>query len=164
MAEATAGRMVYEAVQGPRPEAIVVHCSDPRFQRAFDGFIEKELGLAQGQFVPIVVGGGAGVIARPERLPKEFKFMKDRFELMLKQFSSIRRIVLINHEDCKYYGTLKDRVLGLLGERQPPRNDLTAVARVFETLLSAMRVSVELYYARFADPEHSKITFERVKV
>jgi hypothetical protein len=158
----------YDAVVDPRPEAIVVHCSDPRFQRAFEQFIEKELKLAKEQVVPLVVGGGAGVLAHPERLPKEFKFMKDRFELIRENFPSIRRVILINHEDCKYYESLKDRVFNLLGVHKTPaeqsREDMGALARIFARLLSHLGVSVELYYAKFTDAGHTRIAFDRLNV
>jgi len=36
------------------------------------------------------------------------------------------------------------------------------VAKVFGRLLSHLGVSVELYYAKFADETHSKIVFEKV--
>jgi len=157
----------YEAVVDPRPEAVVVHCNDPRFQKAFEQFIEKELGLRREEVVALVVGGGAGVLAHPERLPKEFKFMKDRFELIRENFPSIRRVILINHEDCKYYESLKDRVLKVLGAHktlaEQSREDMGAVARIFASLLSHLGLAVELYYAKFADAEHTKIVFDRVK-
>jgi hypothetical protein len=156
----------YVALVNPQPEAIVVYCSDPRLQQAFDEFIAGELGLAKGCFIPLVVAGGAGVLANPERLPKEFRFLKERFELFCSQFSSIKRIVLINHEDCKYYESLGQRVLGLLQGRcafaDLPREDLKSIANIFVRLLSHLGVGVELYYARFADKDHSRVTFEKV--
>ncbi len=167
MPEPADGLNVYEAVPQARPEAIVVYCSDPRFQTAFDPFIEKELGLRKGQFIPLVIGGGAGVLANPERLPKEFKFMKDRFELFRHHFTSIKRVVLINHEDCAYYKMLVDTIPGFLKERagsltHQPRADMEPIAGIFHRLLSHLGLSVELYYARFADGDRSKVVFERV--
>lgn len=158
---------VYDAVQNPKPEAIVVYCGDPRFQKAFDGFIANELKLAKGQYIPMVVGGGAGVLAHPERLPKEFKFMKERLELYTQHFHSIRRVILINHEDCKYYNSLKERVLGLVGGHSSladlAREDMRLVAEVFKRLLAHLHLPIELHYASFADPEHTKIVFDQVK-
>ena len=46
---------IYNAVQNPTPEAIVVYCGDPRFQEAFEGFIANELKLAKGQYIPMIV-------------------------------------------------------------------------------------------------------------
>jgi len=146
----------------------VVYCSDPRFQAAFDQFIANELHLAKGSFIPIVIAGGGGVFARPHELPKEFKFMKERLELAREYFPSIRRVILINHEDCGYYGFLKSKVLGLLGARLAaaigPREDLPTVAKVFEHLLSQLGLSVELYYAKFTDESRTKVVFEKITV
>jgi hypothetical protein len=165
--EVSEKKPIYETVQNPKPEAIVVHCSDPRLQNAFEQFIAGELGLAKGKYIPLVVGGGAGVLGHPEQLPKEFKFLKERFELYRNHFPSIRRIILINHEDCKYYESLKSRVLGFMGSnlRISPghaREDLDLVSRTFKHLLSHLGLALEIYYAKFADPEHRKVEFERV--
>jgi hypothetical protein len=135
MSESGGSANVYEAMPTVRPEAIVLHCSDPRFQTAFAPFIENELGLAKGRYVPFVVAGGAGVLANPERRPKEFKFLKDRFELFHGQFASLRRLVLINHEDCAYYRMLAQAVPGLHGHGPDsphwPRDDLPPIAGPF---------------------------------
>jgi hypothetical protein len=165
-AGASTGPRTYEAIQNPRPEAIVVYCSDPRFQPAFREFVETELGLAEGQYIPLVIGGGAGVLAHREQLPKDFKVLKDRLEMHLSKFSSIRRIVLINHEDCQYYETLREKLPHLFstyltGPTDKQRRDLGTVATALLGLLSS-RLGMELYYARFQDAEHTKIAFERV--
>jgi hypothetical protein len=157
---------MYNAVQNPTPEAIVVYCGDPRFQEAFDGFIANELKLARGQYIPMIVGGGAGVLAHPEKLPKEFKFMKERLELYAQNIHSIRRVILINHEDCKYYTSLKERVLGFAGAHSVldhAREDMPLIAQVFRRLLAHLNLPVELHYASFADPEHTKIVFDQIK-
>ena len=156
---------VYEAVRDPKPEAIVVYCSDPRFQAAFDQFIQKELNLPKGKFMPLVVGGGAGVLGHPTQLPKEFKFLKERFEFYREAFPTIRRIILINHEDCRYYNFLKGKLLGLLPSPlsvHHGREDLPVVSKIFKMMLTHLGFTVDLYYAKFADPEQSKIVFEKI--
>jgi hypothetical protein len=158
---------MYNAVQNPAPQAIVVYCGDPRFQEAFEGFIANELKLAKGEYIPLVVGGGAGVLAHPEKLPKEFKFMKERLELYTQHFHSVRRVILINHEDCKYYDSLKERVLDFAGAHSVladhAREDMPVVAEIFRRLLAHLKLPVELHYASFADPGHTKIVFDQVK-
>jgi len=159
----------YEAMAEAAPQAIVVYCSDPRFQTGFDQFIEKELGLAKGEFIPLVIAGGAGVLAHPERLPKEFKFMRDRFELLRRHYTSIRRIVLINHEDCAYYKMLTERIPGSLRHHagaasHRPREDMESIGAIFHRLLAHLGVQIELYYSRFADDDHTKVTFDRIPV
>lgn len=166
-AKMTESAQTYDVEAEAKPQVIIVHCSDPRFQGAFHRFIEEELGLGKGEFVPFVVGGGAGVLAHPERLPKEFKFMKERFEVFRQNYPSIKRIVLINHQDCAYYRTLKQRVLGVLGQRaqfllQQPREDMAVIGQVFDRFLSHLGYSLELYYAKFTDDTCSQVVFERI--
>jgi len=165
--QAITPRKLYRAVTDAKPTAIVIHCSDPRFQTAFHEFIEHELGLGEGMTIPIVVGGGAGVLGHPEQLPKEFKFLRERIEQYRKIFPTVHRIILINHEDCRYYEGLRTRVLSLLGSRfnlarHFEREDLSLVSKAFQLFLSHLGYSVEFYYARFADPEHTKIEIEKV--
>lgn len=160
----------YSVLHEPNPTTIVVYCSDPRFQSAFSDFIENELHLEKGQYVPFVVGGGAGVLANPEKLPKEFKFIKDRLELFRKNYPSIKRVVLINHEDCMYYGMLREKLVNFLGSfgknlNDKSREDMVLVANIFERLLSHLSgYSLELYYAKFTDDTHSKVEFEKIKI
>ncbi len=160
---------VYEAMPEAAPQAVVVYCSAPRFQVAFDQFIEKELHLAKGQFIPLVIAGGAGVLAHPERLPKEFKFMRERFELFRRNYPSVRRVVLINHEDCAYYRMLAEKIPAFLGHHgdgpdHRAREDMGPIAAIFSRLLSHLGVQTEFYYAHFADPGHTQVTFDRVCV
>jgi hypothetical protein len=169
MSESGGSTNVYEALPQVRPEAVVVYCGDPRLQTAFEPFIERELGLRKGQFIPLVVGGGAGVLANPERLPKEFKFMKDRFELIHRHFPSVRRAVLINHEDCFYYRLLAEKIPGFATGhtsklKDRPGEDMDLIAGVFHRHLSHLGLRAELYYGKFAGDDHSKMAFDRVLV
>jgi hypothetical protein len=160
----------YSVLHEAKPTTIVVYCSDPRFQSAFSDFIKNELHLEEGQYVPFVVGGGAGVLANPEKLPKEFKFIKDRLELFRQHYPSIKKVVLINHEDCAYYGMLREKLVNFLGSfgkniNEKSREDMVLIADIFSRLLSHLSgYSLELYYAKFTDETHSKVEFEKIKI
>jgi hypothetical protein len=167
--EASHAWHLFAAVSEPRPSAIVVRCSDPRLQAAFEQFIKLELGLAVGQSIPIVIGGGAGVLGHPEQLPKEFKFLKERIENYCLRYPTVQRIVLINHEGCRYYEWVENKTMGLLGPHfgtapSQPRDDLVVVARNIGPLLAALGRSVEFYYAKFTDLERNHIEIERTLV
>ena len=169
MSESGGSANVYETLPQAHPEAVVVYCGDPRLQTAFEPFIEQELGLPKGRYVPVVVGGGAGALANPERLPKEFKFMKDRFELIHRAFPSVKRAVLINHEDCIYYRLLAEKIPGFLTDpasklRDRPGADMGRIAEVFDRLLSHLGLKAEFYYGKFAAADHTKMAFDRVLV
>jgi len=166
MSEQQTQPITYEIVD-VQPEAIVVHCSDPRFQTAFQEFIRNELKLGEGTYIPMVISGGVGSLSEPLKLPKEFKFIKERIELFLNRFDSIHRIVLINHEDCRHYEVLRDYVGNLflrhvptLQERQ--RKDLASVAK---TLLGLFKpnLGIDLYYTRFLEGDHRRIMFEEIR-
>jgi hypothetical protein len=149
-----------------RPQAIIVYCGDPRFQRAFREFIGNDLHLDEGEYIPLVVSGGVASLSEPMKLPKEFKFMKERIELFLGRFDSIRRIILINHEDCRHYESLKSSLgplflqhLGHMTERQI--RDLTLVSKTLLGL-TAPGLQIELYYARIVKDGAMTVRFEKV--
>jgi hypothetical protein len=157
---------IYDLIDAA-PEAVVVHCSDPRFQRAFAEFIKNELHWEEGKYIPLVVSGGVATLSEPFMLPKEFRFMKERFRFFLERFDSIREIVLINHEDCRHYEWLRNFIGKLflqrfqnMAERQ--QADLKKVAKVILEL-AGVKIQIKLYYAKFADPSRSKVVFEEVK-
>ena len=156
------GPGIYKVLKEATPEAVVITCGDPRFQAAFREFIEVKLGLAQGNYIPFVIDGGAGVLGRPESLPKEFKFVKERLELFKERFGSIRRIILVNHEDCSYYGMLGNKLGALLPFHvHLPHDDMKLIQHVFIRLLSHLGVKLELYYAKFVDESHTQIMIEQ---
>ena len=152
-----------------QPEAIVFYCSDPRFQSAFGEFIEHELELGKGRFIPFVVAGSVSSLINPLKLPKEFKFVKERLEFFMKHFPGIRRIVLINHEDCGYFAEIRTKFKSLFSSTgaknlvEQHKNGLAAVAKVLKEFLPVRSpVQIELYYARFEGPEHKSVVFEKV--
>ncbi len=159
----TAADRTYPLVE-THPRALVIHCGDPRFQKAFAEFIRNELQLQEGEYVPFVVSGGVASLSEPLRLPKEFKFMKERIEFLLGNFTTINRIVLINHEACRHYEMMKS-VLGKLflqhvshmNERHV--GDLKAVAKLLLGHASAHH-QIELYYARIT-PDRT-VRFEKI--
>lgn len=149
-----------------RPQAIVVYCGDPRFQRAIREFIANELHLQDEEYFPLVVSGGVASLSEPMKLPKEFKFMKERIELILKLFGSIRRVVLINHEDCRHYEAMKTSLGSIflqhfqhMTERQI--RDLTQVAKTV-LALGAPGLQVELYYARIVKNGEPTVQFDKI--
>jgi hypothetical protein len=156
---------VFRAIVDPQPQAIVLTCSDPRFQSAFRQFIEERLGLAQGQYIPFTVAGSGGAMGRPDALPKEFKFMRDRFEMLLARYPTPRRLIVVNHEDCAYYRELSQKAAGLVKPFHVhlPREDMPRIAAVFPRLLSHLGMQLEMYYARYVEGELAKIAIERIE-
>jgi len=146
--------------------ALVVHCGDPRFQQPFQDFIQKQLGFQPGTYVPLVIPGGLSSMAAPETYPKQFKVLKDNITFYLDHFGSIKTIVLINHEDCKGYAVLKDKIgASLLGYAKDiiskQKIDLTTMVKLILEMPSA-KANFRVYFAKFADDKHEKVIFEEL--
>jgi|HubBroStandDraft_5_1064220.scaffolds.fasta_scaffold204569_2 hypothetical protein len=155
----------YPASPHPEPEAIIVFCGDPRFQGAIASFISEELHLQPGEFLPFSVPGGIASLSEQFARPKDFKVLKEGLEFYLTRLRTIRKVILINHEDCKKYHDLCERLgpssllNGNIPDRQ--RNDLHKVSQVVLRIIPE-QIEVQRYYAKFANPEHTQVTFEQV--
>ncbi|MEW6617325.1 MAG: hypothetical protein AB1333_02810 [Patescibacteria group bacterium] len=158
---------LYDVLSG-HPKAIVIHCADPRFQRAFQEFLKNELNLSTGEYVPIAISGAIASLTEPSSFPKEFKVVNDILTLFLDRHETIKTIILINHEDCKKYEAMKS-ALG----RSFLKNFSDMVTRqkfdlqkVASAIIKAANLKKELrlFYAKFANTEHTKIEFEEVKM
>lgn len=154
------------------PEALIIQCGDPRFQEAFKLFVEGDkaqgmLGFKPGSYVPLVIPGGISHLTEIYAFPKNFKVTKEQIEFFLDHFQTIKLIVLINHEDCAGYQELQKkigasiflRVVKNITERQ--KIDLLKVAHFLANLYK-IKAHFKMYYAKFANPEHTKISFEEV--
>ncbi len=150
----------YPAFPHPEPEAIIVFCGDPRFQGAIASFIAEELHLKPGDFLPFSVPGGIASLSEQFARPKDFKVLKEGLEFYLTRLRTIRKVILINHEDCKKYHDLCEN-LGFLNIPDRQRSDLHKVTQVVSRILPEP-IEVQRYYAKFANPEHTLVTFEAV--
>src|SRR5512137_176379 len=129
----------------PEADVIAVHCSDPRYQPHFQQFLNTALGL--GRYGLIAVPGGPQFLTLTDYLPK-FSWAGWRWLKFLVDLAQPRRIVLIAHDDCRWYhGFLKP------GEAGPVRQleDLRRVRRMMEERFA--EAHVELYFARLEGDE-----------
>jgi hypothetical protein len=155
----------YPAFPHPEPKAIILFCGDPRFLAATTSFITEELGFKEGEYLPLSVPGGIASLSEPFALPKDFKVLKEGLQFYLEHMGSITEVVLINHEDCRKYHALVEKlgvlskIRGTMAERQ--YDDLEKVAAMASGLV-ARRITVRRYYAKFANPEHTQVVFEAV--
>lgn len=164
-------QVVFPVVVNPKPKALVVHCADVRFRRAFRNFIEGDatkgcLGLGEDEYVNLVIPGGVSSLTDVITLPKQFKVAKDQIEFLLDHFPTIGTVVMINHEDCAAYKFLKEKIGGAFLRRftsllDRQQVDLVSAAKtVLE--LDFVKADVRLYMAKFANPEHTQVTFNQV--
>ena len=150
------------------PGAIVIHCSDPRFQGAFQAFIAKNLSLNPGEYVPMIIPGSIAFLGGNISMfmPKNWKALMDHLKDALDQFKGREvRIVLINHEGCSEYGKIVGKAKKIMSalpdviERQI--QDLGTVAKVIEKLSGQFGVNcqIELYMARVE--EDGEVVFDK---
>jgi len=80
-------------------DTLVFHCVDHRFQEAFRKYIFKELSI--DVYNPVVIAGGAYAICNDG--DKNYEYIWDQIDFFIEK-GGIKRLILINHEDCKWYG------------------------------------------------------------
>lgn len=121
---------------------LVIHCSDPRIQAPVHDFLRDQLGLER--YALLAVPGGPQFLTLAEFLPK-FSWAGWRWVKFLAQVSGPERVILIAHEDCKWYEHIH-AAGAAAGHRERQVRDLReACAGIRERIA---RANVELYYAR----------------
>jgi hypothetical protein len=86
------------------PDALVVHCSDHRFQHSFREFLAE--GLKLSSYALIATPGGGHFFSLEHVLPKYAKVGMQSVRFHLER-ARPKRIVLIGHDDCLFF---KERV------------------------------------------------------
>lgn len=135
--------------------ALVVHCSDPRFQPHFQDFCRRALTL--DHYGLIAVPGGPQLLTLLTFLPK-FSWAGWRWMKFMVDLTRAPRVVLILHDDCRWY---MQSLFG--GDPQTLRERMIADARrVQRELLERYgERSIEIYYARL---EGNRAAFESISV
>ncbi len=86
------------------PRAVVIHCSDSRFQAAFHDFVENCLHLKPGEYTPLIVPGSATALGSlvQMQLPKNFKILTEQLSLIFANHGGQpAEVAIIGHEDCR---------------------------------------------------------------
>jgi hypothetical protein len=124
-------------------EVLVVHCGDYRFQGAFYEFLNHALNLNE-KYDLMVIPGGPQSLALLEYLPK-FSWASWRWFRFLVEKHGIRRLILIQHQDCAWYKTMPLHLHTSPELRERQEQDLTRVTATLKKDFPG--VTVELYYA-----------------
>ena len=151
-------RKYYPFHDGAKPDAVVVHCSDPRFQEAFGRFVKEELGIEHS--APIVVPGSVSSVGVELVMPKHLKTLKDNVEMML-SMGKEPRLILINHEECKAYAKLSGFFKKAVHLQQA--DDLLRAAMLFKKFVT-IPLHVSVYMARIdrTRPAAEQIYFDKL--
>ena len=130
---------------GNEPAAVVIHCSDPRYQLHFQHFLRESLGL--DQYALLAVPGGAQFLTLVEYLPK-FSWVGWRWLKFVVDLTKSERVVLIAHDDCRWY--ISQRFANDEAHaRQRVVDDLRRVRAGLIERFGARHV--DLYFARLED-------------
>ncbi|MBI3951122.1 MAG: hypothetical protein HY314_11795 [Acidobacteria bacterium] len=97
------------------PEAVIIHCSDYRFQAAIHEFLQAELELRS--YDVLAVPGGPHFASASDWLPKHFTVGKQNLRFLI-EFHQLKRLILIDHSDCAFF---KHRLAFFFSE--PSMND-----------------------------------------
>jgi hypothetical protein len=122
--------------------ALVVHCSDPRYQPHFQDFLRNGLGLEH--YALLAVPGSVHALTLTEYLPK-FSWVGWRWVTFLADLLRPDRVILIGHHDCRWY--LDPRFQHLHGGTDEAQHaDLRRVKAELRTRLPGARI--ETWFAR----------------
>lgn len=124
-------------------DTLAIHCGDYRFQSGFREFLSRTLNL-EGKYDLLVIPGGPLSLTLGEYLPK-FSWSSWKWLRFFVEKHEIRRLILIQHQDCGFYKTMPHHLHTSTDPRQRQEQDLhrsaTALKKDFPNL------AVELFYA-----------------
>lgn len=135
-------RIHYELDEKESVDGLVIHCSDPKWRKTFEKFLEEELGLKH--YALIAIPGSVSSVSVEMALPKRLKVLKDYMEFMV-EHGKPPRLVIINHDGCRMYKKL-ERFFRHPAEQQQ-MEDLAKAAGLFKRLFPAL-IDIQIYMAR----------------
>jgi hypothetical protein len=130
-------------MQRAETEALVIHCSDHRFQAGLREFMDEGLGL-RGNYDSLVVPGGPQCLVEVRALPK-FAWASRKWSRALVRMHALKRLILIAHQDCGWYKWLAEWDPAKVPIRQKQEDDLRAAKRAACEI--SRGVAVDLFYA-----------------
>ena len=124
-------------------DVLAIHCGDYRFQSAFQEFLNRALNL-DGNYDLMVIPGGPLSLTLFEYLPK-FNWAGWKWVRFFADQHKIRRLILIQHQDCGFYKTMPAHLHASPEPRQRQEQDLRRVKEAMKRDLP--QLAVELYCA-----------------
>jgi len=139
-------------------EVLAIHCGDYRFQSAFNEFLSRTLKL-DGNYDLMVVPGGPLSLTLAQYRPNFYSSSWEWLRFFVENHQ-VRRLILIQHQDCAFYRTMPHHLHTSTDPRQRQEQDLR---RATQALNKELRhLIVELYYAGWNSSD--RITIESVSL
>ena len=123
---------------------VVIHCSDPRYQPHFQDFLRS--GLKLDRYALVAVPGGPQCFTLAQYLPK-FAWAGWRWMKFLVNLTKPSRVILIAHDDCRWY--IENRFASASDARDRQIHDLHRAQHDITERFGA--VPIEVYYATLQD-------------
>ena len=123
---------------------IVIHCSDPRYQPHFQDFLRS--GLKLDRYALVAVPGGPQCFTLAGFLPK-FSWAGWRWMKFLVNLTKPARVILIAHDDCRWY--IENRFADDAHARERQIADLRRAQRDIVERFGAIQLDV--FYATLAN-------------
>lgn len=140
--------------QSARIHAAAMYCSDGRVGEHFDDFLQN--GLSLPRYDRLCLPGGPACLAGHPEARVEEQGIVDELKFLV-DVHGLRRIVLIAHQGCAFYGTHLDL--------REPRMELVQRADLVRAAAFVHRVTglekIEGYFARLTE---GGVEFEEVEV
>lgn len=136
-------------VQNAATDALVIHCSDHRFQAGVREFLDEALGL-RANYDSVVVPGGPQCLVELAALPK-FSWASRKWSRTLIDLHRLKRLILIAHQDCGWYKWLAAWNPLSVPVRQKQEEDLRTAKRTAGQM--ARDLAVDLFYAGWDSEE-----------
>jgi hypothetical protein len=137
-----------------RIRAAEVYCSDGRLGEHFDDFLQNGLGLPR--YDRVSLPGGPACLAGHPQAHLEEQGVVDELKFLV-EVHGLKRVVLIAHSTCAFYGTRL--------ELKEPRLELVQRADLVRAAAFVHRVTglsqIDAHFARLVD---DRVRFERVEV
>ncbi len=137
-----------------RIHAAAIYCSDGRIGEHFDDFLQNGLNLPR--YDRVALPGGPACLAGHPQAHLEEQGVVDELKFLV-EAHALKRVVLIAHEGCAFYGArleLKDRRMELVQKADLVR------ASAFVHRVTGL-AAVEAFYARLHE---GRVRFEPVEV
>ncbi len=157
MANITAGHYQPTSKVATTPaDTLVVYCSDHRLLAGIHEFLDDGLRLNHNYDL-LAIPGGPQSLTLVEYLPK-FSWAGWKWFRYLVDTHELKRLVLIAHQDCKWYNSIPVHLHASRNPRDRQEEDLRRVERTLESDFPGL--NVEAYYAGWdAD---GRVTIETV--
>lgn len=138
--------------QSPRFDGAVMYCSDGRFGRYVEEFVQSVLRWTQ--YDAVQVPGGPARLANREGHKADYVAARNDLQFLI-HAHQLDRIALIAHVDCTFYL----RVLGISAEgvEEVQRRDLLRAAQTLWEI--SPNLEIEAYFMNLADQQ---VVFEEV--